>query len=87
MRTKTETANQETVDKTSRAAVALTLFWDNINWDKEMKKVVGIQYRIVEAIKNRRFNKAKALSWLLTRSFYAKLLAIKRVTENKGYRW
>src|SRR6056297_2297996 len=52
MKTKTETANQETVDKTSRAAVALTLFWDNIDWDRVEKKVVGIQYRIVEAAKN-----------------------------------
>jgi len=51
MKTKTETANQETVDKTSRAAVALTLFWDNIDWDRIEKKVVGIQYRIVEAAK------------------------------------
>lgn len=84
MKTKTETANQETVYETSRAAVALTLFWDNIDWDRVEKKVVGIQYRIVEAAKNKRFNKVKALSWLLTHSFYAKLLAIKRVTENKG---
>ena len=84
MKTKTEIANQETVDKTSRAAVALSLLWDNIDWDKVRKKVVCIQYRIVEAIKNKRFNKVKALSWLLTHSFYAKLLAIKRVTENKG---
>jgi RNA-directed DNA polymerase len=83
MKTKTETANQETVYETSRAAVALTLFWDNIDWDSVEKKVVGIQFRIVEAAKNKRFNKVKALSWLLTHSFYAKLLAIKRVTENK----
>ena len=52
MKTKTEIANQETVDKTSRAAVALSLLWDNIDWDKVRKKVVCIQYRIVEAIKN-----------------------------------
>jgi RNA-directed DNA polymerase len=84
MRTKTEIANQETVDKTSRAAVALSLFWDNIDWDRVKRKVVCIQNRIVEATKNKRFNKVKALSWLLTRSFYAKLLAIKRVTESKG---
>jgi RNA-directed DNA polymerase len=31
-----------------------------------------------------RHNKAKALRWLLTHSFDAKLLAVKRVTENKG---
>ena len=51
MKTKTETANQETVYETSRAAVALTLFWNNIDWDSVKKKVVGIQFRIVEAAK------------------------------------
>jgi len=31
-----------------------------------------------------RWNKVKSLQNLLTNSFYAKLLAIKRVTSNKG---
>jgi RNA-directed DNA polymerase len=40
--------------------------------------------RIAKAVKEGRYNKAKALSYLLTRAFYAKLLAVKRVTTNKG---
>ena len=40
--------------------------------------------RIVKAQQERRYNKVKALQWLLTHSLYAKLLAVKRVTENKG---
>ncbi|MCB1111027.1 MAG: group II intron reverse transcriptase/maturase, partial [Chlamydiia bacterium] len=40
--------------------------------------------RIAKAIKQGRYGKAKALQWLLTHSFYAKLLAVRRVTQNKG---
>ena len=40
--------------------------------------------RIAKAVKENRWNKAKALQHLLTRSFHAKLLAVKRVTSNKG---
>lgn len=40
--------------------------------------------RIAKAVKEDRWNKVNALQYLLTRSFYAKLLAVKRVTSNKG---
>ena len=40
--------------------------------------------RIAKAVREDRWNKAKALQWLLTHSFYAKVLAIRRVTENRG---
>jgi RNA-directed DNA polymerase len=40
--------------------------------------------RIAKAIKEGRHNKAKALQRLLTCSFYAKLLAVKRVVSNTG---
>tara|TARA_R110001583_G_scaffold98166_5_gene243118 strand:+ start:26442 stop:26573 length:132 start_codon:yes stop_codon:yes gene_type:complete len=30
------------------------------------------------------FGRGKSLQWLLTHSFEAKFLAVKRVTENKG---
>lgn len=40
--------------------------------------------RIAKATKDRRWNKVKALQHLLTRSLAAKLLAVKRVTSNKG---
>jgi RNA-directed DNA polymerase len=45
-----------------------------------------MQLRIAKAIKIGRYAKAKALQWLLTHSFYPKLLAIKRVTQNTGKR-
>jgi RNA-directed DNA polymerase len=38
----------------------------------------------VKATQVGKYNKVKALQWLLTHSFSGKALAVKRVTENKG---
>lgn len=40
--------------------------------------------RIAKATKQRRFGKVKALQRLLTRSYSAKILAVKKVTSSKG---
>jgi len=40
--------------------------------------------RIAKAVREGRYGKAKALRWLLTHSYYARLLAVKRVTSDKG---
>jgi RNA-directed DNA polymerase len=40
--------------------------------------------RIAKAVKEGKPGKVKALQWLLTHSHHAKLLAVKRVTSNKG---
>ena len=58
--------------------------WHSINWSKCYKAVKRLQARIAKAIQEGRWNKARALQWLLTHSFYAKVLAIRRVTENRG---
>ena len=58
--------------------------WNLINWGTIRLHVKSLQQRIAKAIKAGSYGKAKALQWLLTHSFYAKLLAVKRVTENKG---
>src|SRR5262249_35006172 len=42
-----------------------------------------LQMRIAKATREGRHGKVKALQWLLTHSFYAKLLAVKRVVQNK----
>jgi RNA-directed DNA polymerase len=60
--------------------------WQFIDWHKVRGKVRSLQRRIVKAIKEGRHNKVKALQWLLTHSLAAKLLAVKRVTENSGKR-
>jgi RNA-directed DNA polymerase len=58
--------------------------WNSINWLKCEVAVQKLQARIVKAQKEGRHNKVKALQWTLTHSFYAKALAVKRVTSNKG---
>ena len=58
--------------------------WKLINWDTVTNHVRQLQLRIAKAIKQGHHNRAKALQWLLTHSFYAKLMAIKRVTQNRG---
>jgi RNA-directed DNA polymerase len=56
----------------------------NYEWEKHRANVRKLQARIVKAQQLGKYNKVKALQWLLTHSFSAKILAIKRVTENKG---
>ena len=58
--------------------------WDSIDWKKAAAYVKKLQMRIAKAQKEGRHNKVKALQWTLTHSFYAKALAVKRVTENRG---
>lgn len=73
---------------TASAGAPSTSFnhWKTIDWKIVEEQVRRLQLRIAKAIENGRYNKAKALQWLLTHSFSAKLLAIKRVTQNTGKR-
>lgn len=62
------------------------LDWNNIQW-KEVKKTVRLlQERIVKAKQKGQNRKVKSLQFILIKSFSARLLAVKRVTENKGRR-
>ena len=58
--------------------------WETLNWATIEGKVRRLQARIVKAVQQDRWNKAKALQHLLTRSASGKLLAVRRVTENDG---
>jgi RNA-directed DNA polymerase len=60
--------------------------WDQIDWVPVNKEVMRLQIRIAKAAKTGRWNKVKALQRLLTRSHSGKVLAVKRVTENRGKR-
>ena len=69
----------------SDSASIHTLTWAAIlNKFEPYKHVRRIQIRIVKAVKENRWGKVKCLSRLLTNSFHAKLLAISKVTSNKG---
>ena len=61
-----------------------SLNWASIDWKSAEKAVEEMQHRIVQAVRKRQFRKAKSLQWILTNSFYAKLLAVRKVTSNKG---
>jgi len=69
---------------TQCAPETLAVFWNYINWNQVKQKVKSLQCRIAKAIKEKVYGRAKSLQWLLTHSFSAKLLAVKRVTGNKG---
>lgn len=73
-----------TFNKTVGAPLTRKLKWQHIKWNAISYQVRKLQLRIAKAFKTGRYCKAKALQWLLTHSFYAKLLAIRRVTQNKG---
>ena len=60
--------------------------WHAIKWQKAHSIVRRLQARIVKATQAGRWGKVRALQRLLTHSFSAKLLAVKRVTENQGKR-
>jgi len=59
--------------------------WDSIQWDKPKRHVRRLQERIFRATRDKDWAKVKNLQKLLVRSHFARLLVIKRVTqENKG---
>jgi RNA-directed DNA polymerase len=60
--------------------------WAQIDWERVTEEVTRLQARIAKATQAGRWNKAHALQRLLTRSRSGKLLAVKRVTENRGKR-
>ena len=60
--------------------------WNAIDWRKSSCTVRRLQARIVQAVRAGRWGKVKALQRLLTHSFAAKALAVKRVTSNPGRR-
>jgi len=72
------------VDKTLHAPDTSFQSWDDIPWPDVKKKVVRLQMRIAKATREGKHRKAASLSWILTHSYYPKLLAVKRVTTNKG---
>jgi len=60
--------------------------WNNIDWKAVETHVDRLQVRITKAVFKGKWNLVKRLCYLLTHSFYAKLLAIRKVIQNKGKR-
>jgi RNA-directed DNA polymerase len=66
------------------AAPDLVPGWHSINWRKVWRNVRRLQARIVKAVAEGRWNKVKALVYLLTHSYSGRAAAILRVTTNQG---
>jgi len=58
--------------------------WYAIDWPAIHRNVRRLQVRIVQATKERRWGRVRALQRLLTHSYSGKVLAVRRVTENTG---
>ena len=70
--------------KNIHASSHYKLSWKTVDWKTAERKVRELQMRIAKAVREGKYRKVKSLQWLLTHSFYAKLLAVKRVVTNKG---
>jgi RNA-directed DNA polymerase len=53
--------------------------WDSINWKIIETEIERLQMRIAKAICEGLHGKVKSLQWILTHSFHAKLMPLKRV--------
>ena len=58
--------------------------WKEIDWIAAESYVNRLQVRIVKAVQAGKWRLVKRLQTLLCNSFYAKALAVRRVTTNKG---
>lgn len=58
--------------------------WKSIDWKKAEQEVNRLQARIAKATQEKKWNSVKRLQYLLTHSYYAKVLAVKKITTNKG---
>jgi RNA-directed DNA polymerase len=66
------------------ATSSRTVQWESIDFAKCNQSIRRLQARIVKAQREGKRGKVKALQWILTHSFAAKAMAVKRVTGNQG---
>jgi len=58
--------------------------WHDVDWRRVQRDVRRLQVRIVKAVQAGKWRKVRQLQRLLAHSWSAKLLAVRRVTENRG---
>jgi RNA-directed DNA polymerase len=75
---------QMTAESSAGAVSHISTTWHSIPWKTVNENVRRLQARIVKATKEGKWHKVQALQHLLTHSFSAKALAVRRVTENPG---
>src|SRR5437588_5543439 len=79
-------ADMSAAEMLAGAAPERTPDWHSIEWKKVWRTVRRLQARIVKAVAEGRWNKVKALVYLLTHSFGGRALAVLRVVTNSGAR-
>lgn len=79
-----KTGRLVTANQSAGAPVDDAILWLLIDWKTAESHVRRLQLRIAKAVKEKKWSRLQTLQHLLTNSFYAKLLAGKRVTSNKG---
>lgn len=78
--------NYSTTAKAERLSDSKTLEfqWKSIDWNKAETYVNRLQVRIAKATQDKKWNTVKRLQYLLTHSYYAKVLVVRKITTNKG---
>ena len=76
--------NASTTCKSENIINSSDMQWDKIDWTSAEETVNHLQTRIAKAKKNGQVNLAKRLQHLLTNSFYAKCIAVRKVTTKSG---
>ena len=67
-------------------ALSATDDWNSIDWRSVTRQVRRLQMRIAKAEMEKRAGRVKVLQRLLAHSFFAKVLAVRRVMSNRGKR-
>src|SRR5579862_9669710 len=83
-RTIVKREKQMTVPPGTDASLNRPRLWKAIPWMALQEQVRRLQVRIAKAIQLGKYRRASALQWLLTHSRAARLLAVRRVTTNRG---
>ena len=68
------------------ASLRQAVNWRTIKWKRVNSNVCRLQRRIVQAQQQSKKRKVRALQFILTRSYSARCLAVRRVVENPGRR-
>src|SRR5574341_100554 len=66
------------------ASLRQAVDWRSIKWKRANRHVRRLQRRIVQAQRQGQKRKVRALQFILTRSYSARCLAVRRVVENPG---
>jgi RNA-directed DNA polymerase len=75
--------NKQVAIKMEKASITKTTNpWNTINWAKVQRKVFKLQKRIFQAVRSGDKAKARNLQKLMSKSYYAKLNAVRSVTPN-----